>query len=39
MSSNLVCNHTRDKLARSSDFVITRMISIGNHTVSSLVWN
>ena len=40
MSSNSVCNHTRDKqiglpLARSSDFVITRMITdrIGLHSV------
>ena len=40
MSSNSVCNHTRDKqnrtpAARSSDFVITRMITdrIGLHSV------
>ena len=34
MSSNSVCNYTRDK-ARSSDFVITRMITdrIGLHSV------
>ena len=39
MSSNSVCNHTRDKQIglplRSSDFVITRMITdrIGLHSV------
>ena len=40
MSSNSVCNHTRDKqnrspAARSSDFVITRVITdrIGLHSV------
>ena len=36
MSSNSVCNHTRDKqIARSSNFVITRIITdrIGLHSV------
>ena len=41
MSSNSVCNHTRDKqiAARSSDFVITRMITdrIGLHLVLLLI--